>query len=106
MPDTPTQGLLTPQGLSTPQYSDKEEAKEADKFSFTDEELKEEHIKLRKKISVQKRRETRIQNTLERNIEQVAERGILNLRASDCQLMGAQVEVSIEDMRKAKDAKI
>ena len=89
---------------STPQTSDNEEVKEADKFSFADEGLKEEHVKLRKKI-VQKRRETRIQTTLDRNIKRTAERGLLNLRASNRQLVKAQVENSLEDMRKTKDAK-
>ena len=90
---------------SNPQTSDTEEAKAEDKFSFGDESLEEEHVKLRKRIAVQKRREARLLTSLDKNIRSTAERDQLNLRASDRQLMKAQVENSLEDLRKTKDAK-
>ena len=96
--------MSTPGG--TPHHSDaEEEPKEEGKLRFEDADMENVHVRTKRMIAAQKRRETTTTDKLEEDIRKAKEKGPSNMSVTEKNLLKAKIDSAIEELKATKTKK-
>ena len=90
----------------TPAPSDVEDNGGNDeRFKFEGPDMEDEHVRLRRQIASQKKKETIAETDMNATIRKAAERGPMNLTMPDRNLLKAKIDYVLEDCKNIKNRK-